>query len=379
MSTIDDRPTTGYGLTAEQVELLLRMIAEGRVRQQKGNDHLEAWDIRRWLNRIFGFTGWSEECLDETLVHERIWPAKEEDKFRCTAVYRVRLRLHIRDVWGNELKFSDGAAAGESVNQPSIGDAHDMALKTAYSQALKRCAIDLGDQFGLSLYNKARRQDNKAVVQQTLGHPFAPKASDWNAEVPEDAPVTSGELDEQPEAAAEPVQQPAQQRPNGVQRSRPAEPAGEWTDEEPAVQPQRAGEQPASRPQLNMLNAVLSKKRGNLSRPERLGAVAKLAGRALASSADLTKREASRVIDKLNDEPDFVGAAPQEQSVPQGLEAELLARVGAVRDMEQLDEVWSAVQDNAHLGALTPEQEQGLTAAMNRREAELKQPVGASA
>jgi hypothetical protein len=28
-----------------------------------------------------------------------------------------------------------------------------MAIKTAESQAFKRCAINLGDQFGLSLYN----------------------------------------------------------------------------------------------------------------------------------------------------------------------------------------------------------------------------------
>jgi len=43
-------------------------------------------------------------------------------------------------------------AAGDAIN-PVRGDAHDMAIKTAESQAFKRCAVNLGDQFGLSLYN----------------------------------------------------------------------------------------------------------------------------------------------------------------------------------------------------------------------------------
>ena len=45
-------------------------------------------------------------------------------------------------------------ATGSANNLPSRGDAHDFAIKNADSYALKRAAKDLGDQFGLSLYNK---------------------------------------------------------------------------------------------------------------------------------------------------------------------------------------------------------------------------------
>src|SRR5206468_12576286 len=45
---------------------------------------------------------------------------------------------------------------GTSPNLPDYGDAHDFAAKNAVSYALKRCATDLGDQFGLSLYNKGQ-------------------------------------------------------------------------------------------------------------------------------------------------------------------------------------------------------------------------------
>ena len=40
-----------------------------------------------------------------------------------------------------------------------------MAVKTAESDALKRAAINLGDQFGLSLYNNG---STAPVVTQTL-------------------------------------------------------------------------------------------------------------------------------------------------------------------------------------------------------------------
>ena len=40
-----------------------------------------------------------------------------------------------------------------------------MAIKTAESQAFKRCAINLGDQFGLSLYNNG---GTSSVVRAVL-------------------------------------------------------------------------------------------------------------------------------------------------------------------------------------------------------------------
>ena len=45
------------------------------------------------------------------------------------------------------------------------GEAHDMAIKTAESDALKRAAINLGTQFGLSLYDEGSMKD---VVGMTL-------------------------------------------------------------------------------------------------------------------------------------------------------------------------------------------------------------------
>lgn len=162
------------GLSPEQVKVLLSPLDANRIKKVQNQSHLEAWDVRRWLLRVFGWDGWSFELISCDLVYELIRPQLDSrnveipGKVRATVVYRVLGRLRIRDRHGNELAVFEDGACGDSVNQPSIGDAHDMALKTANSQALKRCAMNLGDQFGLSLYNDGSAEQ---VVNATAAEP----------------------------------------------------------------------------------------------------------------------------------------------------------------------------------------------------------------
>jgi recombination DNA repair RAD52 pathway protein len=153
-------------LTEDQVTRLLRPIRPGRVFTTQGQAHVAAWDIKAHLNRMFGFGGWDKEILTLDLVSER--RAEDlgyKDKTGWYVTYRCTMRLTIRDPLGREVKFSEDAATGSAQNQPQLGDAHDLAVKNAVSYALKRCAVDLGDQFGLSLYNKGSRD---GVVGMTL-------------------------------------------------------------------------------------------------------------------------------------------------------------------------------------------------------------------
>jgi len=130
--------------------------------------HLEAWDVRRTLTRIFGFGGWGDETLELTCTHEiQIPPTNPKGRPRWTVIYRAQVRLNVRTPDGRPLASFDDAASGDSQNQPSLADAHDMAMKTALSQALKRCAVNLGDQLGLSLYRKG---DVNAVVGWSVPH-----------------------------------------------------------------------------------------------------------------------------------------------------------------------------------------------------------------
>lgn len=173
---------TAARLTEEQRDVLLRPLNPRRVAKMRapgGNtlSHLEAWDVRAHLIRIFGFGGWDEtdSGLGTVMLYER--EVTSTGKTRWTVAYRATRKLTVRDAWGDLLCEYEATAVGEAANQPSRGDAHDMAIKTAESQALKRCAINLGTQFGLSLYDEGTTED---VVRATLvgGTPQEPVLSD---------------------------------------------------------------------------------------------------------------------------------------------------------------------------------------------------------
>lgn len=101
-----------------------------------------------------------------------------------------------------------GVACGDAINQPSAADAHDLALKTADSQALKRAAVNCGDQFGLSLYNGGTLEP---VVLGTLAHATGaePPASDPPVQPdPEEQQPRAGTAQCAPEDRPTPQQDP---------------------------------------------------------------------------------------------------------------------------------------------------------------------------
>ena len=134
-------------LSENQTKVLLAGIKSSRVSEVNGMSHVEGYDIRAMLIRVFGYGGWSEIAqLPTELLYEQETTTRA-GKAAFKVAYRASRRLTIGDC------IYDGSAVGESI-MPDFkrGDAHDMAIKTAETQALKRCAINLGDQFGLSLY-----------------------------------------------------------------------------------------------------------------------------------------------------------------------------------------------------------------------------------
>lgn len=163
-------------LTNDQYEKLLQPLAANRVasRKQAGINlsYLEAWDVKAHLIRIFGFGGWSADVISADLVFE-----DKDEKGRWNVGYKVvmRLTIHAQDYI---MPTYTEAAIGSST-QSSRGDAHDMAIKTAESDALKRAAINLGTQFGLSLYDNGNKRD---VVGYTM---IAPDGYEKSAPVEE--------------------------------------------------------------------------------------------------------------------------------------------------------------------------------------------------
>lgn len=210
-------------LSIEQYKYLLNPLKSTRIatRKQGGKDlsYVEAWDIKAHLTRIFGFGNWDSEVTSSQHIetHKYLGGSDRTAKmFEVIWSASVRLTVRTYDESGDEhvtvyCESAVGSATG-SAERAGVGDLHDNAVKQAASDALKRCAINLGTQFGLSLYNDGSRQD---VVRQTLVTPpgfTTEDTTDQQAEqtlsdslgaqrIDEDAlpPVASGEESQDPE------------------------------------------------------------------------------------------------------------------------------------------------------------------------------------
>jgi hypothetical protein len=191
-------------LTDQQLKVLFSELHESRVGQnQKGFSHVQQWDVRRFLIRVFGFGGYDTQLVSIDCVKEI--EIKNGDRSRWTVVYRVHQRLTVKDIAGYPIATFDGVATGDAQNQPSLGDAHDGAVKEADSQSLKRAAVNLGDAFGLSLYNGGK---TNPVVLWSAAHPHLTirgLVAGQDEAKPEDLPVEA-EPDAKQDAVPEPTQ-----------------------------------------------------------------------------------------------------------------------------------------------------------------------------
>jgi hypothetical protein len=160
-------------VTAEQWDYLLKPIRSTRLarREQGGKTltYLESWDVRAHLTRIFGFGNFDVMVHDEQHIANRDYmsnPKTGDPKPMVEVIWKAMVTLVIRDSNGGEIaRYTEGAVGATSGPASMLGEHHDNALKTAASDALKRCAINLGTQFGLSLYDNGNRND---VVKTTI-------------------------------------------------------------------------------------------------------------------------------------------------------------------------------------------------------------------
>ncbi len=154
-------------LTFAQIERLHADLHPARVASRTGGggttlSYLEAYDVKATLIRIFGYGNFSVEVLEAKVVHQSTYVPDNGNRelWRIAATATVRLTIHQTGA-----VYTETAAASQS--GPDIGEVMDFALKTAESDALKRCAIYLGTTFGLSLYKSGSTRD-------IVGRVFAP-------------------------------------------------------------------------------------------------------------------------------------------------------------------------------------------------------------
>lgn len=149
-------------LSPEQLGILMRDLNPNRVAVRDKMSYLEAWDVKAHLTRIFGFGGYSSEVLASQIIYaEQVPQARDKNKLNWKVAAQVTLRLTIHQLGA---VFTEVAIGGSS--QPDFTESADMSVKTAESDALKRAAIALGTQFGLSLYNNGSTADIiRAIVE----------------------------------------------------------------------------------------------------------------------------------------------------------------------------------------------------------------------
>lgn len=178
-----------YGtLSPQQHAYLLNPLRKTRIakRSQGGKQlsYLESWEVKAHLTRIFGFCNWDSQLLEYRHVTDRAYLNGEKEMVEV--IYSAHMELTVRDREGLVLcRHSEGAVGSASGPASMLGDHHDNALKTAASDALKRCAINLGTQFGLSLYDNGSTMD---VVRNVL---VAPPGVDITPVAPQEKPETA--------------------------------------------------------------------------------------------------------------------------------------------------------------------------------------------
>jgi len=161
-------------LTPQQYDVLRRPLNSSRVakRSQGGKQlsYLESWDVRAHLIRVFGYGNFDVETIEAHHVANRDYTSSgDSPKPMVEVIWYAKAMLTIRDADGFLLcTHSESAVGSASGPATMLGEHHDNAVKTAASDALKRCAINLGTQFGLSLYDNGSTRD---VVKQTLVEP----------------------------------------------------------------------------------------------------------------------------------------------------------------------------------------------------------------
>ena len=118
-----------------------------RIRKANGLDlrYVEGWHAIAEANRIFGHDGWDRR----TIAMNCVWSGRNGNQ--QTAAYTAKVRITVRA--RNIRIVREGSGTGEGKGE-TPGQAHELALKAAETDATKRALVTFGNPFGLALYDR---------------------------------------------------------------------------------------------------------------------------------------------------------------------------------------------------------------------------------
>ena len=132
-----------------------------RTRASKGTNlsYVEGWHVIAEANRIFGYDGWDRTTVDANCV----WTAGKASNYQAAYIAKVRITVRAGDV--NIVR--EGSGTGEATAL-TPGQAHELALKGAETDATKRALATFGNSFGLALYDREQTGVRKSRAPLSL-------------------------------------------------------------------------------------------------------------------------------------------------------------------------------------------------------------------
>jgi Rad52/22 family double-strand break repair protein len=118
-----------------------------KTRKANGTDlhYVEGWHVISEANRIFGYDAWDRRTVASKCV------SNSGNGQRQFAAYIAKVRITVRA--GDIIIVREGSGTGEGSGL-TPGQAHEIALKSAETDATKRALSTFGNPFGLALYDR---------------------------------------------------------------------------------------------------------------------------------------------------------------------------------------------------------------------------------
>ena len=167
----------------KQLQVLSYELDSSRIKtREKGNislSYIEGHDVIESANKIFGYGNWSYSISKLEQVSQ-----EQNHNQNIIICYKAIVRVIAQDTSHTKETIREDVGFGSGVAK-TLSDAHEGAAKEAVTDALKRAMRTFGNQFGNSLYDKAKNHysqpNNNQLPQQPSTHNQQPSSQNQRA------------------------------------------------------------------------------------------------------------------------------------------------------------------------------------------------------
>ena len=169
--------------TDAQVRQLKAKLDPRYIKTRSANgvnlSYVEGWHVIAEANRIFGFDAWDRRTISTACV----WSGQSGQIYAAAYTAKVRVSVRAGDI--NIVREGSGTGEGRA---STPGQAHELALKGAETDATKRALATFGNSFGLALYDreqagvrKVRGRAYRASERELSDGPLGAALRDWQS------------------------------------------------------------------------------------------------------------------------------------------------------------------------------------------------------